>query len=76
MFDQLYADMPEGAKHAGTWSRSYMTSFEMDSSGMRIMCEHLLNVLRKAQVVGRSRELTRRLAFFNVGRDGRDRMAA
>lgn len=76
LFDQLYADMPEGATHAGTRSRSYMTTFEMDSSGMRIMCEHLLQALRTANVSGRSREMTRRLAFFNVGRDGRDRMAA
>lgn len=76
LFDQLYADMPEGAKHAGTRSRSYMTSFEMDSSGMRIMCEHLLIALRDAGVGGRIRELTRRLSFFNVGPDGRDRMAA
>lgn len=76
LFDQLYADMPEGATHAGTRSRSYMTPFEMDSSGMRIMCEHLLAAVRTTKTVGRSRELARRLAFFNVGRDGRDRMVA
>lgn len=76
LFDRLYADMPEGVQHAGTRGRSYMTSFEMDSSGMRIMCEQLLEALRIAKVTGRSRELSRRLAFFNVGRDGRDRMAA
>lgn len=75
LFDQLYAAMPEGTKHARTSSRSYMTSHEMDSSGMRVMCEHLMNVLRKEKVAGRIRELTRRLSFFNVGRDGRDRMA-
>lgn len=72
LFDRLYAGMPQGAMHAGTSSRSYMTPFEMDSSGMRIMCEHLLDAVRAGRVVGRTRELRRRLAFFRVGPDGRD----
>lgn len=76
LFDQLYADMPEEVKHANTCCRSYMTPFEMDSSGMRIMCEHLLDAVRRDKVVGRTRELTRRLAFFRVGPDGRDLRAA
>lgn len=76
LFDLLYADMPEGSFHAATRCRSYMTPHEMDSSGMRIMCEHMLDALKAAKIVGRSRELVRRLAFFNVGRDGRDIKAA
>ena len=75
LFDRLYADMPEGGVHARTRSRSYMTSLEMDSSGMRVMCEQLLLALRDAGISGHIKKLTRQLAFFNVGRDGRDILA-
>lgn len=76
LFDRLYADIPEGSVHTRTRSRSYMTSLEMDSSGMRVMCEHLLIALRHAGVRSRIKKLTQQLAFFNVGHDGRDILAA
>lgn len=69
LFDELYAAIPQGIAHDGTRCRSYMTPFEMDSSGMRIMCQILLETMHQAGINGRIRELRKRLAFFNVDRD-------